>query len=114
LLALIGVFGMTSYAVSQRTREIGVRVALGATTRDVLTAVGGSASAAIAIGVIVGAGATLWAGRAIASFLYNVTPWDPISLAAAALTLAVAAALAAYLPARRALRVDPVNALREQ
>ena len=114
LLALIGVFGMTSYAVSQRTREIGVRVALGATTRDVLTAVGGSASAAIAIGVIVGAGATLWAGRAIASFLYNVTPWDPISLAAAALTLAVAAALAAYLPARRALRVDPVNALREE
>ena len=113
ILALIGVFGMTSYAVSQRTREIGVRVALGATARDVLKTVGGGASAAIAIGVVAGAGATLWAGRAIASFLYNVTPWDPLSLAAAAVTLIVAAALAAYLPARRALRVDPVNALRE-
>jgi len=113
ILALIGVFGMTSYAVSQRTREIGVRVALGASARDVLRAVGGGASAAIAIGVIAGAGATLWAGRAIASFLYNVTPWDPLSLAVAAVTLMLAAALAAYLPARRALRVDPVIALRD-
>jgi putative ABC transport system permease protein len=88
-------------------------VALGATARDVLKAVGAGATAAIAIGVIVGAGASLWAGRAIASFLYNVKPWDPVSLSAAAVVLTLAAALAAYFPARRALRVDPVNALRQ-
>ncbi len=114
LLALIGVFGITSYAISQRTREIGVRVALGATARDVLKTVGGGAGGAIAMGVIVGAIATMWASRAIAVFLYEVKPGDPISVAAAAAILATAAGLAAYLPARRALHVDPVVALREE
>jgi putative ABC transport system permease protein len=112
LLAVIGTFGMTSYAVSQRTREIGVRIALGAAPRDVLRAVGGGTGAAIVTGLAAGLAATLWLTRTIASFLYEVKPADPISIAAAALLLTVAAALAAYLPARRALRVDPVDALR--
>jgi putative ABC transport system permease protein len=112
VLAIIGVFGMTSYAVSQRTREIGVRIALGATAADVLRAVGGGAAAAIAIGLVAGLGATVWLTRAIASFLYDVTPVDPVSIGTAAAFLVGAATLAAYLPARRALRVDPVDALR--
>ena len=112
VLALIGVFGMTSYAVSQRTREIGVRMALGATAADVMRAVGGGAAIAIASGIAAGLLAAAWTTRAIASFLYDVKPADPISIAAAAALLTSAAAVAAWLPARRALRVDPVDVLR--
>ena len=112
LLALIGVFGMTSYAVSQRTREIGVRVALGATARDIMRAVAGGAAASIVLGVAAGLAATFWLTRTISSFLFEVKSADPISIGSAALLLAIAAGAAAYLPARRALRVDPVEALR--
>jgi len=112
VLAIIGVFGMTSYTVSQRTREIGVRIALGATAGDVMRSVGGGAAVAIASGVAAGLVASFWTSRAIASFLYEVTPGDPLSIGAAAAALGLFAATAAYVPARRALRVNPVDALR--
>ena len=112
VLASIGVYGVLSYSVSQRVQEIGVRLALGAERRDVLRLIVGQglrlAGFGIALG-IVGAVAVTWV---IKSILYNVTPTDPVSFGGVALFLTLTAALASYIPARRAMAVDPIVALR--
>ena len=112
VLASIGVYGVLSYSVSQRVQEIGVRVALGAERRDVLRLIVGQGIRLAAWGIaggIAGAGAITWV---IQSILYNVTPTDPVSFGGVAVFLAVIAGLASYVPARRALAVDPIVALR--
>jgi putative ABC transport system permease protein len=113
-LAAIGVYGVLSYAVSQRTQEIGVRMALGASRQNVfkLIVTHGArlAAAGILLGVIGAAGVT----RVVTSLLYNVSATDPISFLATAAFLAVVAILASYLPARRATSVDPMIALRAE
>jgi putative ABC transport system permease protein len=113
-LASIGVYGVLSYSVSQRTREIGVRVALGAQNGHVMRLVLRQgmllALAGIGFGLVFSFGAT----RAVASVLYNVSPTDAVSFVGLSITLAGIAALASYLPARRALEVDPLEALRSE
>ncbi|PYR75493.1 MAG: hypothetical protein DMF86_15110 [Acidobacteria bacterium] len=113
-LAAIGIFGVLSYAVAQRTREIGIRMALGAASDRVLRLVVGRALALTGIAIVIGAiGATALA-RLLGALLFGVGPADPATFAAAAATLALVGALAAYLPARRAARIDPVRALAEE
>jgi putative ABC transport system permease protein len=112
VLASIGVYGVLSYSVSQRVQEIGVRVALGAGRRDVLRLIVGHGLRLAAWGIaagIVGAAAVTWIIRSI---LYNVTPTDPVSFGSVAMFLTMIATLASYLPARRAMAVDPIVALR--
>ena len=112
VLALVGVFGMTAYAVARRTQEIGVRMAFGARAGQVVATMVRDSAWPIVLGTIVGLGAAALATRVIASFLFNTTPTDPATFAVVAMTLAVAGCLAAWVPARRAARVDPVAALR--
>jgi predicted permease len=114
LLATIGVYGLKAYDVSRRTREIGIRIALGATTRDVARLVLGESARTTIVGL--GAGVLMAAGigKLASGLLYRVSPFDPTVLALAASTLAVAAMLAAYVPARRATRIAPLDALRTE
>jgi len=112
ILTWIGLFGVISYAVSQRTREIGVRMALGARRADVLRLVMQQGLLFTGIGLVLGVGAALAASRLLSSLLYGIRPDDPATVAAVSLGLVAAAMLACYLPARRAMRVDPMAALR--
>ncbi len=112
LLATAGVFGVMAYSVSRRTREIGVRVALGASSRDVLTMILGQGLRTILIGIAVGLLASLAITRALRSLLFGITATDPLTFAAVIILLLAAALLACYVPARRATRVDPMTALR--
>ena len=112
LLACIGLYGMLSYEVSRRTREIGIRMALGAQPGSVLTLVLWQGIALTIVGAAVGIGVALAVTRYLASMLFNVKANDPWTLAAVAAVLAVVAAAACYIPARRATRVDPIVALR--
>jgi len=112
LLAMVGVFGVLGYAVQQRWREFGVRIALGATTRDVLGLVLASASRLVLTGAIIGLAIAAASARAISSFLFGVQPLDPITFGAVAVVLTVTAAIAVAAPALRATRVDPVVAFR--
>ena len=112
LLAGIGLYGLMAYSVSQRTHEIGVRLALGARPRDVLTATLAEGTRLMLAGVGLGAGAALMMSSVVGKLLYGVRSGDPVSFAAAVLVLCAAGALAAYLPGRRAARVDPMVALR--
>jgi predicted permease len=112
LLACIGLYGIVSYAVGGRTREIGVRMALGAGRRDVLWLILRGAMAMIAIGVLIGIPAALAAGRLIQSMLFQLTSFDPLSMLAVIVLLAAVAIIAGLIPARRAARVNPVTALR--
>ncbi len=114
LLAAIGLYGVIAFGVAQRTREIGVRVALGAERGDVLRLIMGRGMRLTAAGLAIGFVAALALGRFVASLLYGVTPTDPLTLLAVALFLALVAMLASYLPARRATRVDPMVALRAE
>ena len=112
LLATAGVFGVMAYSVSRRTPEIGVRIALGAGPGDVLGMILGQGLRTIFIGVAMGIVGALALTRAIGSLLFGVTATDPLTFGAVALLLVGAALLACYLPARRAMRVDPMVALR--
>lgn len=111
-LAVIGIYGVLSSAVAQRTREIGIRMALGAQTRDVVQAVLGHGVTLVALGVALGVSLTVAGGRLVRSLLFGVEPLDPTAYAIAAATLVVAALVACYVPARRATRVDPMVAVR--
>lgn len=112
-LATIGVFGVMSYAVAQRAREISIRFALGAAPRDVLRMIVGRALGLSAIGVVVGLAAAVALGRFIQGQLFGIALVDPVTFGVVPLVLCASAGLASFLPARRAARLDPANALRE-
>jgi ABC-type antimicrobial peptide transport system permease subunit len=114
LLALLGIYGVTAFSVVQRTREIGVRMALGAQRSHVLGLVLRQGVVLAAVGVVVGSLAAFGATRLIANLLYGVPPTDVIAFGGAALALAVAAVAASWIPARRAAQVDPIIALRSE
>jgi putative ABC transport system permease protein len=114
LLTLVGIFSMTAYAVARRTREIGVRVAFGATPRQVVGIMIRDAVWPMVFGLVAGLAGTYYATRLIKSFLFRTTPHDPATLAAVVVLLGAAACVAAWLPARRAVSVDPVAALRAE
>jgi ABC-type antimicrobial peptide transport system permease subunit len=113
LLAAIGLYGVMSYAVAQRQKEIGVRMALGAPQREVALMVIRQGMALVLIGAAIGLAGGLTLSRLMASLLYGVSPFDPLTLLTVPLLLAFVALLACYLAARRATKVDPVIALRE-
>ena len=112
VLAAIGIFGVLSYAVSQRTREIGIRMALGAQGRSVIGLVVRQAMALVTIGIASGTVAALFLSQTLTKMLFSITPTDPATFILVALVLLAVALLASYLPARRATRVDPIVALR--
>jgi len=112
VLAAVGLYGVIAYAVSQRTHELGIRVALGATTQRISVMVIREGLALTAVGAGLGIVAALAAGSVVASLLFGVTPRDPITLAGVVVVLAAVAMLASWLPARRAARVDPLVAMR--
>jgi predicted permease len=114
VLGSAGVFGVLSYAVSQRTQEIGVRIALGASTRDVLALTVGQGLRLVAAGVVLGVVGAAAITRVIGTLLYDVTPTDPVSFAVVIAVLGAVGLLASYLPARRAMRINPVTALRSE
>jgi predicted permease len=113
-LAMVGLYGVMSYTVTRRTREIGIRMALGAMARDVARRVMGEAGLLVAIGLLSGGAAAWWLTRYISSQLYEVTPLDGVTYAGAAALLTIVAMLATFLPARRAARIEPMRALRDE
>jgi putative ABC transport system permease protein len=113
-IAVVGLFGVLAYSVAQRTREIGVRTALGARTADIVLTVLRSALTITAAGLAMGIAAAALLAGSLSKILYGVRPVDPITFAAVPLVLAVAAALACVAPARRAARIDPIRALRRE
>jgi putative ABC transport system permease protein len=114
ILAAVGMYGVISYSVSQRTREIGVRVALGAQRTNVLKLIVGHGAVLAAIGIGVGLAGALGVTRFMRAMLYGVSPFDPVSFIAVSAVLTVIVFLASYVPARRAARVDPIEALRAE
>jgi putative ABC transport system permease protein len=114
VLAALGIYGVMSYAVNQRTREIGIRLALGARPGDVLGPVVGRGLILTVIGIAIGVGAALASTRVLTTLLYEVKPSDPSTYAVIAVVLGAVALLASYIPARRATRVDPLTALRAE
>ena len=114
VLASIGLYGVISYSVAQRTREIGIRVALGARRASIFAMVFGMGGRLAALGIVIGLFAALLVSRLMASALYGVQPTDKLTYIAAVPILAVAALLGCYGPARRAMRVEPVTALRDE
>ena len=113
-LAAVGIYGVMSYAVRQRTREIGTRIALGATRRNILWLVLQQGATIAAVGTVVGLATGLGATRFLSSILYGVSKTDPVTLGGAVVTLVVTIMLACYVPARRAASVDPAKTLAEQ
>jgi ABC-type antimicrobial peptide transport system permease subunit len=112
LLACIGLYGLLSYEVARRTREIGIRMALGAQPGGVLRSVVGRGIALAAVGAAIGTAASFGVTRLLGSMLYDVKPSDPLTLAGATMLLLLVALAACYIPARRATHVDPLVALR--
>jgi ABC-type antimicrobial peptide transport system permease subunit len=113
-LAMVGIFGVLAYTVEQRTREFGVRMALGASAGTVLRLVVGSAARVIAIGAAIGLAAAAALSQTISTFLFGVEPLDPLTFASVALVLMLTAAIALVGPALRAVRVNPVDAFRAE
>jgi putative ABC transport system permease protein len=114
LLAAIGIYGLMAYSVEQRTQEIGIRLALGASARSVRCMVVGQGMRLAIVGVLIGLASAFGLARVVASLLYGVTPRDPIVFAATPVVLGLVALIGVWLPARRAVRVDPVIALRAE
>ena len=114
LLAAVGLYGVTAYSVAQRTNEIGIRMALGASRTSVVRMVLRSASLRVLVGLGFGIPLAIGAGRLISAQLYGVSSWDPVALAVAAATLALSAFFAAVIPARRAASISPMDALRNE
>jgi putative ABC transport system permease protein len=112
LLAAIGIYGVTTYSVARRTREIGIRIALGASARDIVRVIGRGVMTMVTLGVAIGVVAALPLTQLISSQLWGVTPTDPATFAAVIALIIVVALVACWLPVRRALRVDPTIALR--
>ena len=111
-LAIVGVYGVMSYSVSQRTQEIGIRIALGAQQGDILRMVGRQGLLIVIIGIPVGLLSAFAVGALVGDFLVGVTPRDPLTYISVSLLLASLALFASYLPANRATKVDPMVALR--
>jgi putative ABC transport system permease protein len=112
VLSAVGVFGVMSYTVSRRTREMAIRMALGASRREVLRLILREGLGVTLLGVAVGLAGALVVSRVMAGYVYGITSTDPLTFAVACLLLTAAALLASYIPARRAARVDPMVALR--
>ena len=112
LLAMIGTYGVLAYAVSQRTREIGIRLALGAEPVGMLRMVIRNGLALVGVGIVIGTGAALWLSRYLTTMLFEVSGTNPLTYVAVASSLMAAALVACYLPARRAAKTDPIVALR--
>jgi len=113
VLAGLGLYGVTAYAVARRRAEIGVRMALGAGPASVVRLVLRRVAALVGAGIVIGAAVSAWASQFVASLLYGLQPRDPVTLTAAAITLSVVAAIASWLPAWRASRIDPAIVSRE-
>lgn len=113
-LASVGLYGLTAYSVARRTSEIGVRMAMGATRNNVVGLVMRGAMLQIAIGVLIGIPVALLGGRVMASQLYAVRVYDPVTLVFAVVVLSASAALAGFLPAKRASGIEPMRALRTE
>jgi putative ABC transport system permease protein len=113
LLAGLGLYGVTSYAVSRRRTEIGIRMALGAAPGGVVRLVLSRVTVLVGVGVLVGAGVSVWASRFVEALLYGLEPRDPVTLVGAAVILGVVGAVAGWLPAHRASRIDPAEVLRD-
>lgn len=114
LMAAVGIYGILSGGVAERTREIGVRAAFGASPRNILRLIMEQGMALAAIGVAIGIAGALAASRLLVTLLFGVTPLDPLTYAGVTLLLLSVAAIACYLPARRAMRLNPISALRHQ
>ena len=114
LLSVIGLYGVIAYSVGQRTREIGIRMALGAQQESVHRLVLKEAGTLTTLGIVIGLACSLAVAKLLRDLLFGIQPWDAPTLAAVAIVLAAAALLAAYLPARRAAGVNPVEALRTE
>jgi len=114
LLAAIGLYGVMASLVRDQTREIGIRIALGASIGRVRGEVLGRAGIVVGAGAVAGLAGALATSRVLSALLFQVSPSDPVSLGGACLVLVVIGALAAYVPARRATRIDPVQALRAE
>jgi putative ABC transport system permease protein len=112
VLGVVGIYGVISYAVTQRTREIGIRMALGAQRNDMLRLILARGAKMALIGVAVGTAASLVLTRLMAKLLFGVSAYDPLTFVAVGLLLISVALAASYIPARRAMRVDPMVALR--
>jgi putative ABC transport system permease protein len=114
LLAVVGVYGVMAYAVSLRTQEVGIRMALGAQRNDVLKLIVGQGGRMAGLGILIGLGLALFATKGLSIFLVGVNPRDPLTFVSVTVALLSAGLLASYIPARRAVRVNPMNALRAE
>jgi ABC-type antimicrobial peptide transport system permease subunit len=112
VLSAVGAYGVIAYSVTQRRQEIGVRIALGAQTQDIIRMVVREGLAMTAVGLAIGVPAALAATRLLGTLLYGIKPHDPLTFAGLGLTFAAVAFVASYLPARKATKVSPVVALR--
>jgi ABC-type antimicrobial peptide transport system permease subunit len=112
-VAIVGLYGINAYVVSRRTREFGVRMAVGASPADVLRLVVREATSTMVAGLLIGLGLGMLLGKGLSALIYGVSPFDPVSLGGAVAVLATASLVAAFVPARRAARVSPMAALRD-